>query len=233
MMRSENPTAPELPADQGVAKNRDLSVVPTPYNFTENAVNLSTAVISLDTAKGPLGKWLVSTFFDPKTAPPFFAKDLPQTFTVDGHKWEVALRPRRVYLPYSLYLDTFTHDLYPGTDIPKRYESKVQLTNPVTNEDRPVLIYMNHPLRYQGLTFYQASFSRDDGASMFQVVRNPGAPLPYIAVLLVGVGMAMQFIISLVAHLRREKARESLAVASLPKAATKPKIPETAVNLPR
>jgi hypothetical protein len=110
-------------------------------------------------------------------------------------------------------LDKFTHDLYPGTTIPKRFESQVQLTNPAHGEDRPVLIYMNHPLRYNGLTFYQASFSQGDAASMFQVVRNPGAPLPYIAVAMVGVGMVVQFVLSLVAHLRREKAKELSASA--------------------
>ena len=74
---------------------------------------------------------------------------MPQTFTVDGHTWEIALRPRRVYLPYSLRLDKFTHELYPGTDVPRNFESQVQLSNPATwAKHRPVLIYMNHPLRY-------------------------------------------------------------------------------------
>ena len=194
LLRSQNPTAPEMPADHGIATNRDLAVVPEPYNFTENAVNLSTAVVSIETDKGPIGKWLVSTFLDPKTAPPFFAKDLPQTFTVDGHKWEVTLRPRREYLPYTLRLDKFTHDLYPGTTIPKRFESQVQLTNPAHGEDRPVLIYMNHPLRYRGETFYQSGFEKDDTATILQVVHNPSFVAPYIACIIVGAGLLFQFL---------------------------------------
>jgi hypothetical protein len=52
---------------------------------------------------------------------------------------------------------------------------------------------MNHPLRYEGLTFYQASFSPDETATVLQVVRNPGWLLPYFSVLMMGFGMCYQF----------------------------------------
>jgi hypothetical protein len=210
-MRSQEPKAnlPELPADHGVATNRDLSVMPLNYDYANEDFNTASAVVEIDGAQGPIGKWLVSTLFDPRTVMPFFKDNLPQTFTVDGHTWEVALRPRREYLPYTLKLDNFVHELYAGTDVPKRYESQVHLLDSTDGTDRPVMIYMNHPLRYGGLTFYQSSFAQGDGASQLQVVRNPGAPLPYIAVLLVGVGMVIHFILSLLAHLRREKQIEA------------------------
>ncbi len=207
------PDLPEIPADQGIASVRDLRVANLPYNYNQDTANFPSAVISLETPKGPLGGWLVSEMFEPRvmtmifsTIPPIFSSHLPQTFTVDGHKWEVVLRPRRVYLPYTLTLDVFTHANYPGTDIPKTFESQAHLTNPATGENRPVLIYMNHPLRYGGFTFYQASFSPGDTASKLQVVRNPGALLPYIAVALVGVGMTVHFILSLATYLRRDRA---------------------------
>jgi hypothetical protein len=203
-MHSENPSLPALPADHGVAHAHDLIVTPAPYDYTSEESNFASAVVAIEGPQGSIGQWLVSTMFDPRTLPPIFKDDFPQTFIVDGHTWEVALRPRREYLPITIKLDNFIHELYPGTDVPKRYESQAHLTNAATGEDRPVLIYMNHPLRYNGLTFYQSSFAQGDTASMLQVVRNPGAPLPYIAVVLVGVGMALHFILSLVAHLRRQ-----------------------------
>jgi len=208
------PDLPEIPANQGIATVRDLRVAPVRYQYANDAPNFPSTVLALETPQGPLGTWLVSALFDPEvmqqlynTIPPIYQSHLPQTFTVDGHTWEVTLRPRREYLPITLRLDKFVHELYPGTTVPKNYESDVQLINPANHEDRPVLIYMNHPLRYGGLTFYQASFAQSDQASKLQVVRNPGAPLPYIAVALVGVGMAVQFILSLLAHLRREKSK--------------------------
>lgn len=207
-LRSENKgrDLPVTPADHGVATNGDLAVVPQPYDYAKDELNTASAVVTVSTKDGPVGKWLVSTLFsDPNSLPPFLKDKFPQTFVLDGHTWEVTLRPRRVYLPCTLTLDKFVHEVYPGTDVPKDFESQVHLTNAATGEDRPVLIYMNHPLRYAGLTFYQASFGQSDTASMLQVVRNPGAPLPYIAVALVGVGMTLHFLLSLATFLRRER----------------------------
>jgi hypothetical protein len=232
-MRSQNPEMPLLPADHGVARNRDLSIVPLPYDYTTEENNFASAVVSIEGPQGPLGQWLVSTLFDARMLPPIFKDDFPQTFTVNGHTWEVTLRPRRVYLPYTIKLDNFIHELYPGTTVPKRYESQVHLTNTTTGEDRPVLIYMNHPLRYNGLTFYQSSFAQGDTASMLEVVRNPGAPLPYLAVLLVGIGMALHFTLSLVAHLRRQPQTARVAKpvpgrSGPPQPAATPDLPQNA-----
>ncbi|MEI9960252.1 MAG: cytochrome c biogenesis protein ResB [Limisphaerales bacterium] len=59
----------------------------------------------------------------------------------------------RIYHPFSLTLLQATHSVYPGTDIPKDFRSRVRLQNPQTGEDREAEIYMNSPLRYAGLTF--------------------------------------------------------------------------------
>jgi len=206
-MRSSNPGMPELPVKNGVAHNRDLGVAPVAYDYAHDESNMATAAVTIETAKGPVGGWLASTMLDP--APPFLKADLPQTFTVDGHTWEVTLRARREYLPFTLHLDEFIHDLYPGTDVPKSFESQLHLINPSQKENRPVLIYMNHPLRYAGWTFYQSSFAQGDTASMLEVVHNPGWILPYVALAMVGFGMLFQFITSLLAHLRREKQKST------------------------
>ena len=68
-----------------------------------------------------------------------------------------------------------------------------------------MLIYMNHPLRYRGETFYQASFKRGDQGTILQVVRNPGWLLPYIAVTIGAVGMMIHFGIHLTGFLRRSR----------------------------
>ena len=81
----------------------------------------------------------------------------PQSVSVGGKKFTFALRPERNYLPFSLTLLKATHTVYEGTDIPKDFRSRVQLQNPQTGENREVEIYMNAPLRYAGLTFYQLS----------------------------------------------------------------------------
>jgi len=127
----------------------------------------------------------------------------PQTFTVNGHTYSFQLRPERYYLPFSLRLLKFHHDVYQGTDIPKNFSSQLLLFRPDTGERRNVLIYMNNPLRYDGRTFYQASFDQDNNGTILQVVKNPGWLTPYLACILIATGMVVQFLSHLIPFLRR------------------------------
>src|SRR2546430_10536820 len=79
----------------------------------------------------------------------------PQTVETGGKQFTFTLRPARIYKPYSLTLLKATHSVYRGTDIPKDFRSRVRLANPQTGENREVEIFMNSPLRYGGVTFYQ------------------------------------------------------------------------------
>jgi hypothetical protein len=115
----------------------------------------------------------------------------------------MALRPARFYKPFSLHLIEFRHDVYPGTDIPKNFSSRVRLQRSDTSEDREVLIYMNNPLRYWGETYYQASFDTDDQGTILQVVRNPSWLTPYFSCVLVAVGLVAQFLSHLIPFLKR------------------------------
>lgn len=138
------------------------------------------------------GTWLVS-----------MGLGAPQSFTHEGRTYTLSMRPRRWYLPYSVTLKEFRHDVYEGTQIPKNFSSLVQLKDPRRKEDREVLIYMNQPLRYDGKAFYQASFGKGDTLSILQVVENPGWLLPYISCILVGIGLIVHFGIALRRGLRR------------------------------
>jgi hypothetical protein len=107
------------------------------------------------------------------------------------------MRPQRHYEPYSVTLEKFSHDIYPGTDIPKNFSSKIHLNIPGDSSGREVLIYMNNPLRYGGLTYYQASFEGEH-TTILQVVRNPSWLVPYIACGAIALGLIIQFLIHLV-----------------------------------
>jgi hypothetical protein len=127
----------------------------------------------------------------------------PQIVKSDGVDYEISLRPHRDYKDYTLHLEEFTHTVYPGTNVPKEFKSRLMLVDPTHNEDREVLIYMNHPLSYHGEAFYQAGTLIDDTGTVLQVVHNPGSWLPYIACTMVIVGLAVHFGMSLVIFLRR------------------------------
>ena len=62
---------------------------------------------------------------------------------------------------------------------------------------------MNNPLRYGGFTFYQSGFDRDNQGTILQVVRNPSWITPYIACLIVGAGLTIQFLSHLIPFLKR------------------------------
>ncbi len=189
---------PPTPATTGVGAA--VSVVPVPPVTVDDEVDVRAAFVAPAAGGRPVGgTWLVSN-----------ALGAPQAFVHEGRTYELRMRPRRYYLPYTVTLKKFSHDVYPGTDIPKNFSSLVHLSNPSKGEDRDVLIYMNQPLRYDGKAFYQASFGKGDTLSILQVVANPGWLLPYIACVLVGLGLLVHFSQSLARSVRR---RQGQAVA--------------------
>ena len=199
-MRNQVPDAPPSPADHGFGPQ--FLVLPQPVTYKQDGQNAPTAVLELTGADGPLGTWLVST-------------DLtePQALTVEGRTYELILRPARRYYPFSLTLLKFSHDRYPGTDIPKNFSSRVRLQTPDGRVNREVLIYMNNPLRYGGLTFYQSGVLPNDRGTILQVVRNPSWLLPYVSCVLMGLGLTVQFGIHLNRFLR---GRATAAAAASP-----------------
>src|SRR3954471_17869276 len=122
-----------------------------------------------------------------------------------GRNWLIALRQARYYKPYSITLQKFTHDRYAGTDIPKNFSSRITLIDPERSVNRDVLVYMNHPLRYRGETFYQAGFDKNDEATILQVVHNPTFIAPYVACIVVALGLLTQFGSHLIGFSRRRR----------------------------
>ncbi len=155
---------------------------------TEQKIDIPSAYVTLKdkTTGQPLGTYLVSLWFS-------VLDDPSQTVTVGGKTYELSLRFRRTYTPYTVTLKEFRHDKYPGTEIPKNYSSLVTLDDPSRNEKRDVKIYMNNPLRYEGETFYQSGVLPGDSGTILQVVRNPGWTLPYVACVMVALGMIVHF----------------------------------------
>jgi len=159
---------------------------------TEQKVDYNSAYVNFKrkSTDASLGTYLVSVLLK------------PQPLTVDGKAYEVALRFKRTYKPYTLHLMKFSHDVYVGTNKPKNFSSLVRLDDPTQNEHREVLISMNDPLRYRGETFYQSSFLEGDRGTILQVVRNPGWLMPYIACAMVSLGMLFHFGLHLIGFLR-------------------------------
>jgi ResB-like family len=187
------PADPPSPATMGVGAA--VSVSELPPVTADDQRNRTAAFVEPVAGGRSYGVWLVSN-----------ALGAPQSFTHEGHSYALGMRQRREHLPYAVTLKKFSHDVYEGTDIPKNFSSLVHVSNPSRREERDVLIYMNQPLRYQGKTFYQASFGKNDTLSVLQVVENPGWLLPYVSCVLVTLGLLVHFAIGLSRFVRRQQA---------------------------
>jgi len=186
----------ERVADHGVGAQ--VAVKEIPQSTAVDGQDLKSAVIEFvptESASGSLGTWLVSE-----------GLGAPQTFPFAGATWRLEMRPVRYYKPYSVTLQKFTHETYPGTDIPKNFASQITLTDPAHSVHRDVLIYMNHPFRYAGETYYQSGFGPDNQSSILQVVHNPSFVAPYIACAIISLGMLVQFCQHFIRFTRRNNA---------------------------
>ena len=151
--------------------------------------------------------------------PPFLYKlTEPQAVEVEGKTYNIALRFKRNYKPYSVKLDDVKFDKYIGTNTAKNYSSDVQLTDQGTTVPRR--IWMNNPLRYGGETFYQSNYMQDpitgEEATGLQVVSNTGWMIPYVSCMLVAVGMLFQFGVTLGRFLTRSATGQGPGNAGIP-----------------
>ena len=225
MMRN----APPL-ATNGIAVNFDFTRAEDVKVMDQR--NVPTVLLEFVTPAGSLGAWAASDWAgDPALVGAVrsgyeqmgagmaqkIAAQLvvPQTLEAGGKKFTFALRPARVIHPFSLTLLKATHTVYPGTDIPKDFRSRVRIDNPQTGEKREVEISMNHPLRYGGYTYYQYQMAAGEmvertgqkPSSTLQVVRNPSWLTPYIGCAMVGLGLVVQFLYHLVGFVSKRKTK--------------------------
>lgn len=120
-------------------------------------------------------------------------------FKIDGKDVEVGYLPDRVVLPFSLRLEEFKVETYPGTMDPVSYASRVTLmgadsSGALRREQR---VSMNEPLSHAGYTVYQASFEEAlprPTVSIFSVNRDPGRFAKYFGSILLVLGSIWLFV---------------------------------------
>lgn len=148
----------------------------------------------------PMGTWMTSVRYTIERG--------AQTVKSGTKEYRVALRFKRTYKPYSVYLSQFRFERYPGTDKPKDYSSFVRVDDPDRGIVRDVRIWMNNPLRYRGDTLYQSSFDAEtEKGTVLQVVDNKVWMAPYVACMIVAIGMLGQFLLSLFGFIQKMVSR--------------------------
>lgn len=171
-----------FPANRGIGLQVD--VIPTRQINQQDGHQIPAALIDIQTrAQFSVGRWWVSHAFSEW-----------QPVAINGQSYEIQLRPQRTQLGVTVQLDKFIHDMHPGTTIPAKFSSTITLNDPKTGEKRRAEISMNHPLRYRGYTWYQASFSENGNVSVLQLVKNPGWTVPYLACGIISIGLIYHLI---------------------------------------
>ena len=129
---------------------------------------------------------------------PFSLKFEDRVFTLD-------MRKRLWPMPFTVKLDKFTADFHPGTGVASKFVS--QVTRLENGSEAKHTIQMNEPMRYEGLTFFQASYGppgagpKDKMYSVFEIVKNPADHWPEYSLYIVAVGMLITFMQKLISHI--------------------------------
>jgi ResB-like family len=125
---------------------------------------------------------------------PFTYQQGDRIFTFD-------MRKRLWPMPFTVKLDKFTAEFHPGTMMASKFVSNI--TRVENGSEAQVTIRMNEPMRYEGLTFFQASYGppgagpNDKMYSVFEIVRNPADKWPEWSLWIVAFGMLVTFLIKL------------------------------------
>jgi len=87
--------------------------------------------------------------------------------SIDGLNIILGFGPKVYKTPFSLKLDDFVMETYPGSSSPSAYESHIKIVD--EGKEVPYKIYMNHVLNHKGYRFFQASFDPDRQGTVLSV----------------------------------------------------------------
>ena len=87
--------------------------------------------------------------------------------TLDGLNIMLGFGPKVYNTPFSIKLDDFVMETYPGSTSPSAYESHVKIVE--NGKETPYKIYMNNVLNHGGYRFFQSSFDPDRKGTVLSV----------------------------------------------------------------
>lgn len=111
-----------------------------------------------------------------------------KSFVYQNKNYQLTYGPKAEELPFSLYLNAFELERYPGSQSPSSYASEVMVQD--EGEEWPVRIYMNNVLDHKGFRFYQSSYDSDEAGTVLSINQDrPGTYVTYFAYTLLTIGM--------------------------------------------
>jgi hypothetical protein len=131
----------------------------------------------------------------------------PITFAVGERRFMASLTRERWETPFTVKLDDFRAEFYPGTSKAIAYESDITVIHEGGRESKH-LIEMNKPLRDSGYIAFQTSYDQEsprgqEKYSVFTVVKNPSDQGPLYSLLVCTLGLLIHFGVKLTSFLQR------------------------------
>lgn len=173
------------------------------YQFGSNAVvlkdvhekalvKLSSRHLKTQSGQSEYMQWKVSVGEKSKTITTYVYQGRTgkaQHLDFDGVHVDVNVGAKLIKLPFSLKLENFELQRYPGSMTPSSYSSDVVLIDEEQGVNMPYKIYMNHVLDHRNYRFFQSSYDQDEKGTVLSVNHDPGTLPTYIAYILMTIGM--------------------------------------------
>ncbi len=117
-------------------------------------------------------------------------------------------------LPFSVKLEDFVLDTYPGTMRPSGFASQIVVTDLDTGKSFPSRIYMNSPLHHRGWSLFQSSYQQQEGreATVLSVSKDPGQLVVFAGYATLVLGMILVLLTRVSQARERERSRIELEV---------------------
>lgn len=197
------PIAPMLPQENDVPKvtqgiGLENTAVPLPPVAGAESGNQSDVASAYVTVLKKDSDEPITTMLLPQED---FFNGVTHPVEVDGENFYLSLRFKQTPKDYTVQLLDVERVNYVGTSVPKEFWSDFVIHSGDQSTSIQSHISMNEPLRYSGETFYQSGyFKHPDGREQttLQVVTNAGWMMPYVACMLVAIGMLAHFSVTLV-----------------------------------
>ncbi len=98
--------------------------------------------------------------------------------------------PQKV--PFSIRLQKFQLDRYPGSNSPSSYASEITVIDKELKTQQPFRIYMNNILNYRGYRFFQSSYDTDEQGTILSVNHDYwGTMVTYVGYFFMLIGMIL------------------------------------------
>ncbi len=133
----------------------------------------------------------------------------PWVFEIGKELYATGIRHRRIELPFTIKLEKFIKEFYPGTNKPRFFASEVVYFT--GDWEQRIVIRMNEPLRYKGFTIYQASWGTATGVqsspvfSTLAVTSNPAEQIPLYSCVIISLGLLIHFAQKLNRYLKHKR----------------------------